>query len=118
MISDSKSNGIFVLPGANEEQSVFNLYGWLDTVATQLGLGHSFAVAFNGNRIPGVYHHLSVTEEQKFRHHLSFICHQWHGECYVNNESAGFIVEISGGVGMAKGMLSVVSLGVGPFMCL
>ena len=109
---------VFVLPGANEEQSVMNLFQWLDNVAAQLGLGHSFAIAFNGNRIPGVYHHLSITEEQKFRHHLSNICYQWHGECLANNTSAGFMVEVSGGIRTAKGMLSVVSVGLGPFMCL
>ena len=104
--------GIFVLPGANEEQSVMNLFQWLDNVVAQLGLGHSFAIAFNGNQIPGVYHHLSITEQQ---HHLSNI---WHGECLTNNASAGFMVEISGRIGTAKGMLSVVSLGLEPFMCL
>ena len=32
--------------------------------------------------------------------------------------SAGFVVEISGGSGTVKGTLSVVSVGLGPFMCL
>ena len=32
----------FVLPGANKEQSVSNLYQWLDDVAMQPGLTHSF----------------------------------------------------------------------------
>ena len=45
----SVPNGIFVLPGGNAEQSVQNLYKWLDDMATVLGLGHSFTVAFNGN---------------------------------------------------------------------
>ena len=31
--------------------------GWMS-----IGLGHSLAVAFNNNRIPGVFHHLSKTE--------------------------------------------------------
>ena len=114
----SKSNGIFMLPGGNEEQSIINLYQWLDSVATQLSLSHSFAIEFNGNRIPGVYHHLSKTEEQRFRHHLGSICNQWHLECIQNNISAGFMVEISGGCGTAKGMLSIVSLGLGLFICL
>ena len=107
-----------MLPGANEEQSVTNLYQWLDDVATQLGLTHSFATSFNGNRIPGVYHHLSRTEEQNFRHRLSNLCDHWHADCVGSNASAGFMVEISGGSGTEKGMLSVVSVGLGPFMCL
>ena len=108
-----------MLPGANEEQSIANLYRWLNNIATQLGLGHSFAVAFNGNRIPGVYHHLSKTEEQRFRHEIGYRCQEWHAECIANNQSAGFVVELSGGGGgAAKGMLSVVSMGLEPFMCL
>ena len=67
-----------MLPGASAEQSVNNLYRWLDDVAIQLSLGHSFAVAFNGTRIPGVYYHLSRTEEQNLRQHMGHICHQWH----------------------------------------
>lgn len=66
----------------------------------------------------GMCHHLSRTEEQRFHHHLGNVCDQWHGECLRNNTSAGFVVEISGGSGTEKGMLSVVSLGLGPFMCL
>ena len=114
----SKSNGIFTLPGGNEEQSIANLYRWLNDVATQLGLNHSLAISFNGNRVPGVYHHLSKIEEQRFRNHLGSICDQWHLECIQGNISAGFVVEISGVAGTAKGMLSVVSLGLGPFICL
>ena len=117
-ISDNKSNGVFVLPGANEEQSIINLYKWLDDVAMQLGLQHSLAVAFNGNRIPGLYHHLSVVEEQQFRSRIGFLCQQWHGDCIQHNASAGYVVELSGSTGTAKGMLSVVSVGLGPFMCL
>ena len=58
--------------------------------------GHSLAVAFNGMRIPGVFHHLSKVDEQKFRQHLGHICHQWHIDCLQNDESAGFLVEIRG----------------------
>ena len=87
-------------------------------VAISLGLGHSCAVAYNDVRIPGVFHHLSKKEEQDFRKCLGSKCAQWHAECIANNTSAGFMVEISGGSGTAKGMLSVVSVGMGPFMCL
>ena len=69
-------------------------------------MNHSFAIAFNGNRIPGVYHHLLKTKEQRFRHHLGSICNQWHLECIQSNISAGFMVEISGGCGTAKGMVT------------
>ena len=69
-------------------------------------------------RIPGVFHHLSKVDEQKFRQDLGHICHQWHIDCLQNDESAGFLVEISGGPGTAKGSLSALSVGLGPFMCL
>ena len=103
-----------MLPGSNEERSVANLYKWLDDVAMSIGLGHSLAVAFNNNRVPGVFHHLSKNEEEKFRHHLGNICEQLYAECIAGNMSAGFVVEISSGT--AKGTLSVVSVGLGPFM--
>ena len=104
-----------MLPGPNEERSVANPYKWLHDVAMSIGLGHSLAVAFH---IPGVFHHLYKNEEQKLRHHLGKICEQWHAECIAGNMSAGFVVEINGGSGTAKGTLSVVSVGLGPFMCL
>ena len=49
---------------------------------------------------------------------MSFLCQHWHEDCIGNNASAGYMVELSGGTGTAKGMLSVVSMAVGPFMCL
>ena len=73
-----------MLPGSNEERSVANLYKWLDDVAMSIGLGHSLAVAFNNNRVPGVFHHLSKNEEEKFRHHLGNICEQY-AECIAGN---------------------------------
>ena len=60
-----------------------------------------------------MFHHLSRSEEQRFQNHLGDICQQWQAECVANNESAGFIVEVSGGGGAAKGLLSIVSLGLG-----
>ena len=106
-----------MLPGPTPEQSVDNLYRWLDTLAITLGLRHSLAAASNAHRIPGVFDHLSRSKEQMFRRQLDHICHQWHIECIQNNASAGFVVEVSGGDGTGKGILSVVAVGLGPFLC-
>ena len=84
-----------MLPGTTKEESVSNLYQWLDTLATTVGLGHTLASASNGHRIPGVFHHLSRAEEQRFRERIDDICRQWHLQGGV---SAGFIVEVSGGM--------------------
>ena len=97
-----------MLPGPTPEQSVNNLYRWLDTLATTLGLRHSLAAASNAHRIPGVFDHLSRSEEQMFRRQLDHVC---------NNASAGFVVEVSGGGGTGKETLSVVAVGLGPFLC-
>lgn len=55
-----------VQQGATTEQSVSNLYAWLDNMSTGLGLAHSIAVASSNNRIPGVFDHVSKAEEQRF----------------------------------------------------
>ena len=52
-----------------------------------------------------------------FRRQLDHVCHQWHIECIQSNASAGFVVEVSGGDGTGKGTLSVVAVGLGPFLC-
>ena len=95
-MSNNKSNAIFVLPGTTEEESVSNLYRWLDTLATIIGLGHTLASASNGHRIPGVFHHLSRAEEQRFRERIDDICRQWHLQCLQGGVSAGFVVEVGG----------------------
>ena len=92
-----------MLPGATPEQSVNNLYQWLDTLATTLSLRHSLATASNAHRIPGVFDHLSRSEEQMFRRQIDHICRQWHIECLQRNTSAGFVDEVSGGDGTGKG---------------
>ena len=102
---------------STEEQSVNNLYQWLDTVANTLGLTHSLAMASNGNRIPGVFQHLNLKEANNFRRQIDRICHQWHIECLQNDNSAGFVVEVSGGSGSGKAGLTVLAVGLGPFLC-
>ena len=105
------------MTGATEEQSVYNLYQWLDTVANTLDLAHSLAVASNGNRIPGVFQHLSQMKVNKFRQRIDCICRQWHIECLQNDVSAGFVVEVMGGNLSGKGALTVAAVGLGPFLC-
>ena len=105
------------MTGATAEQSVNNLYQWLDTLANTLGLGHSLAMASNGHRILGVFEHLSKPEEQKFKQQIDGICHQWHIECLQNDTSAGFVVEVSGGSVSGKGGLSVLAARLGAFLC-
>lgn len=53
---------MFVLPGATPEQSVNNLYLWLDNLMIGLGCTTSLAMASNGQRIPGVFHKMSKEE--------------------------------------------------------
>ena len=72
------------------EQSVDNLYQWLDNLASLLGLAHSIAVTSSNNRIPGVFH-LSKLEEQSFWSAINKVCHQWHIKCAQNNYSATFV---------------------------
>ena len=105
------------MTGATAEQSVNNLYQWLDTLANALGLEHSLAMASNGHRIPGVFEHLSLKEEKNFRRQIDRICHQWHIECLQNDASAGFVVEVTGGNSSGKGALTVLAVGLGPFLC-
>ena len=84
----------FMLPGATPEQSVSNLYAWLDNVMIGLGYSSSLAKAPNGQRIPGMFHHMAKEECANFRGHLGNITRHWHIECLTNNLSAGFIVEL------------------------
>ena len=89
----------------------------LDSLANILGLGHSLPMASNGNRIPGVFDQLSKIEEQSFRQQIDCICRQWHIECLQSNTSAGFVVEGSEGNLTSSGSLSVVAVGLEPFLC-
>ena len=57
----------FMLPGATPEQSVSNLYAWLGNVMIGLGYSSSLAIAPNGQRIPGMFHHMAKEECANFR---------------------------------------------------
>ena len=104
------------MTGTTAEQSVDNLYRWLDTLANALDLSHSFARASNLRRIHGVFHHLSTKEMAKFKEHIAHICQQWHFECLQNGYSTGFTVEVSGGDGSGKGGLLASAVPLGPFI--
>ena len=101
--------------GATPEQSVDNLYRWLDIIVTTLGFGSTMATCANGKRIPGVYHHMSKEELVTFRGHLETITRQWHIECLINNFSAGFMLEVTGGT-CGKGSLLTSAINIGPFI--
>ena len=93
-----------------------SINGWI-LWPTQWDLAHSLAVASNGNRIPGVFQHLSQMKVNKFRQRIDCICRQWHIECLQNDVSAGFVVEVMGGNLSGKGALTVAAVGLGPFLC-
>ena len=85
----------FMLPGATPEKSVSNLSAWLDNVMIGLGYSSSLAMAPNGQRIPGVFHHLGKEECSNFRGHLGNLTRHWHIDCLTNNLSAGYMVELA-----------------------
>ena len=72
-----------MLPGATPEESVTNLYIWLDSVMTGMGYALALAVSLNGQQIQGVYHHRSKEEFYNFRGRFN----TWHVDCLNNNLS-------------------------------
>lgn len=82
------TNIMFMLPGANPEQSVDNLYRWFDTIMTGMGYSSSLVMTACGQRIPGVFHHLSKEEFVAFRGHLHHLTRTWNTECVTRNLSA------------------------------
>ena len=105
-----------LLPGATAEQSVNNLYTWLDTIMVSLGLGGSFTYSSSHQRIPGIYHHLSKQELVTFKNTLDRVIRQWQIECLTNNISAGYMVEIFGAA-CGKGSMLASAVSIGPFIC-
>ena len=104
-----------MLPGATAEQSACNLYAWLDTVASTLGLAHTFIVDANGTRVPGTYHNVRVPEEARFRSVLSRKMQLWQAEATLNNKSCGFLIEVGGGTADGRGGLTGTAVLLGPF---
>ena len=68
---------VHVLPGSTAEASKKNLYCWLDAVAVQLNLQHSFVFDENNQRVAGCYQHLSSIEEKDFRKTLNTLTKTW-----------------------------------------
>ena len=107
---------MFMLPGAPKDQSVNNLYEWLDAIMMAMGYTGSLAHSSSGHRIPGVYHHLSKEEFVTFKNNLDRITREWHFECLSHNLSAGYMVELYGGT-CGKGSLLASAVTMGPFIC-
>ena len=62
-----------------------------------IGCSSALAMAPNGQRLPGVHHH--IYEQRRvlqFQGHLDTITRVWHIECQTNNLSVGFMVEMTG----------------------
>ena len=107
---------MFILPGATPEQSVNNVYQWLDSIMIAMGYSSVLAMSPSGQRIPGMYHHMSKEEYTNFRGQLDTITRAWHIDCLNNNLSAGFMVEVTGGM-CGKGSLLMSAINIGPFIC-
>lgn len=106
-----------LLPGATEQQSMQNLYEWLDAIMMRsLGNSACFAHSSSGARIPGVYHHLSKEEFMAFKNNLDQITKDWHVQCLSANISAGYMVELFGGT-CGRGSLLASAISIGPFIC-
>lgn len=104
-----------MLPGATPQDSVENLYNWLDTVIVTAGFSHTQAMSSTGGRVKGAFHHLSREELNKINEILDIRTRQWQVECIQNRLSAGMKVEISGGSGSGRGLLTMSVVGLGPF---
>lgn len=113
--SNNKFNGMFMLPGGTPEQSMNNLYLWLDNIMIGMGYASALAMASNGQRIPGVFHRMSKEDFFNFRGNLDTITRAWHIECLTNGLSAGYMLEVIGGT-CGKGSLMASAITLGPFI--
>ena len=91
-----------------------NVFKWLDAIVNGLGYTSTLAMAPNGRRIPGVYHHMTKEQYTKFRGRLEVITRQWHFECLGSNLSAGFMIELTGAT-CGTGSLLSSAINIGPF---
>ena len=75
------------------------------------------AIAPNGCRIPGVFHRMTKEEMFNVQGYLEVLTCQWHTKCLINNCSAGFMIENTGG-SSERGSLLTPALNLGPFYLL
>ena len=80
-------NLMLFLPGATNEQSVANLFNWLDAVVSGLGYTSAMVASPNGRRMPGLYHRMTRGEMANFKGCLETLTSQWHTECLNNHYS-------------------------------
>ena len=104
-----------VLPGHSPSQSVKNLFSWLDAVAMQFNLQHSFVFDQNNVRVPGCYQHLATQQETDFRQRLIRETKMWGHQAVGANRSCGSMLEVGGGSGSGKGALLMSAFEFGPF---
>ena len=103
------------MPGPTAQQSVINLHHWLDAVAIQQRLQHSFVFDGNNVRVPGSYQHLGAEEATHFRRSLNILTSTWGSEASVAGQSCGSMMEVGGGTGSGKGSLFMSTFEFGPF---
>ena len=113
-VSSNEFNAIFYQV-RQQKNSVENVYKWLDATVNGLGYTSTLAMAPNGQRIPGFYHHMTKEQYTKFRGCLEVVTRQWHFDCLSNNLSAGFMVEPTGGT-CGTGSLLTSAINIGPFI--
>ena len=103
---------VYVLLGPTAQQSAANLHHWLDAVAIQLHLQHSFVFDRNNIRAPGIYRHLGTEEEANFRRSLNLITTTWGNQVLAAEQSCGSMMEMGSG---GKGSLFMCTFEFGPF---
>ena len=102
---------MWMLPGRNAQQSVNNLYTWLDRVAVSY-CGSSLAYDEQG-RMQGHYHQMKGVEADRFLAELLRQLDAWGADCERRNLSCGRALKISAGSG--RGHMTLLKITVGPF---
>ena len=101
---------MWMLPGRNAQQSVSNLYTWLDRVAVSY-CGSSLAYDEQG-RMQGHYHQMKGVEADRFLTELLRQLDAWGADCERRNLSCGQALKISAGSG--RGHMTLLKITVGP----
>ena len=98
--------------GANPRESHKNLYSWLDAVAHELNLRPIvFVYNLQEQRIPGLYHHMTSDEVQRFVGELITRLQDWEAYCIAIDKSCGVAMQADG----RAGRMTVTQFLLGPF---
>ena len=103
---------LYLLSGANLEESLRLLYKWLDDLAMELDLGHS-RVYDGENRVPGLFQSLTCRERAKFQREIVRKTEHWLQEAVTAGASCCYALDI-GGEG-ARGGMFMAPVSLGPF---